>query len=273
MARTKRQGIIPGTHISLEVAVSADDAGKLYVCSTEYTGPLSELLAANCISPTMMQSRESRRKGSTKPNLDDHGGSFTLHRLASTAHPDRMVLKRHISNPAIVIDLPGVRDLFPEGFHALVPSLTSIPPRSCTKSDSNVTLRAEILTRRLMKRYRGVKVDVRFNDHPAGGHGTYRGWCVSFESPDPNVLVRHRLAPILDANQSLRSSEFVGVHQHAHGPYDATKCWGVAFHIEEDPHTSRADPAMTKKMQVQVNRLLKPFVRGTWKPGTELSHG
>jgi hypothetical protein len=121
---------------------------------------------------------------------------------------------------------------------------------------------------RLMRRYPGVTVGVGFNDHVARGCGTYRGWSLSFESNDPNVLIRHRLAPLqCHFGSSRGNSELAGVSWHTHGIIDQSERYGISYHIEEEPHDSAGrNRALTKTMQTRVMRMLKPFIRGTWKP-------
>jgi hypothetical protein len=117
----------------------------------------------------------------------------------------------------------------------------------------------------LQRRYRGVSVRVFFNDHVAEGIGTYRGWCVSYECPDPCVLVRHGLAPPTCDFRSGDRGELASVSWHSHPIIADSGCYGVSHHVEESPHANERDRALTKKMQSQVMRMLKPFIRGTWK--------
>jgi hypothetical protein len=129
---------------------------------------------------------------------------------------------------------------------------------------------ASRLRDRLMRRYPGVIVEVGFNDHVADGHGTYKGWHISFESKDPNVLIRHKLAPLqCDFGSSAAPTELAGVCWHTHGIIDHSERYGVGYHIEEEPHADVRDRALTKTKQTQVMRMLKPFIRGTWKPQEE----
>lgn len=138
---------------------------------------------------------------------------------------------------------------------------------------------------RLMRRYPGVIVDVQFNDHVEDGHGTYKGWFVSFESKDYNLLrgIGGDLAPRplqcqFGASGGGGNTEFAGVNWGTHGIIDQSERYGVSYHIEEEPRANGTGPcrqrnrALTKKMQTQVMRLLKPFIRGNWKP-REVTHG
>lgn len=124
--------------------------------------------------------------------------------------------------------------------------------------------RAARLRIALERRYPGVVVHVDFIEHP--GVNTYKGWHVYFQSSDPSVLVNYKLASSLsDFDSDGGITEFAGYRWHAHGIVDACQRYGIGYHIEDEPGSSR-DRALTKKMQTQVLRLLKPFIRGTWKP-------
>jgi hypothetical protein len=125
------------------------------------------------------------------------------------------------------------------------------------------------LAARLRRQYPGIHVEVHFNDHVAKGMGTYQGWSITFESKDPNLLIRYKLAPLqCDFGKSSGNSELVNVRWWTHGIIDQSECYGVGYAIEEEPHAYRRDRALTKTRQTQVVRMLKPFIRGTWKPQT-----
>src|ERR1700675_2306709 len=53
---------------------------------------------------------------------------------------------------------------------------------------------ADRLRTALLRRYPGIYISVHFNDHVADGHGTYKGWCMSFESTDPGLLKKYGIA-------------------------------------------------------------------------------
>jgi hypothetical protein len=57
---------------------------------------------------------------------------------------------------------------------------------------TDTRVRGERLRSALLRRYPGLVIEVHFNDHVADGHGTYRGWCLSFESIDPNLLIKYK---------------------------------------------------------------------------------
>jgi hypothetical protein len=116
----------------------------------------------------------------------------------------------------------------------------------------------------LERRYPDLFISVDFIAHSQGG--TYKGWRVSFESRDPRALVRYNLASGLSdfgGDGGNGNTEFVGCRWYAFGAVDNTKRYRIGYHIEEEAGDQR-DRALTKKMQTQVMRLLKPFIRGTW---------
>jgi hypothetical protein len=142
---------------------------------------------------------------------------------------------------------------------------------------ASVQAKADRLRSALLRRYPGVLVTVGFNDHVADGHGTYKGWYMSFMSADPGLLIKYNLAPPdcpFDSSSSADDghraySELAGVSWYTNGIIDCpepTQRYGIAYHIEEEPRANARDRALTKTRQAQVLRMLKPFIRGTWKP-------
>lgn len=120
------------------------------------------------------------------------------------------------------------------------------------------------LASQLEERYPGVFVDVIFNDH--SGH--YKGWHLSFQAEDPQLLIGYGLANGVAAFESGAGgiSEWAGCRWHGRGIIDASKRSAIGYHIAMEGRTDRRpDRALSKKMQAQVSRLLKPFVKGTWK--------
>jgi hypothetical protein len=121
----------------------------------------------------------------------------------------------------------------------------------------------------LQRRYPGVSVLAHFNDESESGRrsGAYQGWCVVFAA-EPAVLAHHKLVPgtARKERDMFHDMEFVGVTYFLR---DADKSGRsqVGYHVAEvEGHHLRHNRALTKKMQMQVTRLLRPFVGGTWKP-------
>jgi hypothetical protein len=80
------------------------------------------------------------------------------------------------------------------------------------------------------------------------------------------VLIGYKISPLqCHFGTSGGASEFAGVSWRTHGIIDQSERYGIGFHVQEDgdDHLPRA---LTKKMQTQVMRLLKPFIKGRWKP-------
>jgi hypothetical protein len=129
----------------------------------------------------------------------------------------------------------------------------------------NVETRIRRLTRWLERRCPGVFVKVSFDDYC-----DFKGWHMYFRSPDPNLLVRFGIAAALsDFDSTGQVSELPGCTWSGHGIIDATKGYAISFHIRDqdgEGRTARIESGLTKKMQTQVMGLLKPFVKGTWKP-------
>ena len=128
--------------------------------------------------------------------------------------------------------------------------ITSVPPR------------ASRLRRALLRRYPGVAVEVTFVDHTNDGQGgTYQGWHLKFESPNPQLLVDYGLAGTASGFGSHGDAEFDGVRWHSHGVIDASRAYGIGVHIQEESSLDRRDRALSKKMQAQVAKILKPFMK------------
>jgi hypothetical protein len=81
--------------------------------SVAYRGTIDALQVAGCLTPGMISNRPPRqRQGRTQ--RDEHGMRFTLKRAPTKALPERVRLDRW-GEPAFAMQLPGVRELFPEG--------------------------------------------------------------------------------------------------------------------------------------------------------------
>jgi hypothetical protein len=87
-------------------------------------GTVDALLATGCLTPSMMENRNARRRGG-RSQRDEHGMWFTLHRSPTKSSPDRMKLER-CPDAATVMRLPGVRELFPQG----IPNPAQAEPQS-----------------------------------------------------------------------------------------------------------------------------------------------
>jgi hypothetical protein len=91
--------------------------GYGYVLLT-YRGTVDALLTAGCLTPSMMANRAARPRGG-RPQRDEHGQRFSLHRSPTKCEPGRMKLQRR-GDPGIAMQLPGMTELFPEGLAAPV---------------------------------------------------------------------------------------------------------------------------------------------------------
>jgi hypothetical protein len=111
-----RQGSLPpGVSVKVvETRWSWTDSCSVYLT---YRGTIAALLAAGCLTPQMMANRQ--RQHSRREQCDEHGNRFNLHRSPTKALPERMKLERH-GEPTFVMQLPGVRELFPEGIAKFV---------------------------------------------------------------------------------------------------------------------------------------------------------
>jgi hypothetical protein len=124
-----------------------------------------------------------------------------------------------------------------------------------------ITRKAQVVRWALERRYPDLFVSVDFIDHSAGDG--YKGWRLSFGARDPRVLVKYGLVSARSDFGSDGDAELVGCRWYAFGVVDESKRYTVGYHIEEQSG-DRRDRALTKKMQTQVMRLLKPFIKGTW---------
>lgn len=107
MSRAKVRGALPGG-----VKIDAEPWGNHI--SVTYLGSEKALLAAGCLTRQMRQIRKKYRIGDARGLRDEHGQRFSLHHLATKSEPDRMKLSRYVDSQ-FAMQLPGVRDLYPEG--------------------------------------------------------------------------------------------------------------------------------------------------------------
>lgn len=79
-----------------------------------YLGTWEALVEVGAITSAMVALRAKYRKGDGRVLHDEHGHRFLLHRLPTKAVPARVRLTRWCSTD-FAMQLPGVRELFPEG--------------------------------------------------------------------------------------------------------------------------------------------------------------
>jgi hypothetical protein len=83
-----------------------------HVVDLTYRGTKEALIAAGCLTPSMWEQYKDRMR--RKKKHDENGEWFWVHRSPTKASPDRMKLCRH-STAALAMNLPGMRELFPDG--------------------------------------------------------------------------------------------------------------------------------------------------------------
>lgn len=143
----------------------------------------------------------------------------------------------------------------------------SMPPGA---PGPGIDAQCEQLAARLAARYRGVRVGVRYVDQVIPRVGKRRAWRITFESEDPGQLKRYQLFPEWfdyrtdpgDVGDS--ATEFAGVEMFAYRIAGPGSLWETGYAIEVD--AAGRDSAVTKKTEREVKRLLRPFIRGTWRP-------
>ena len=108
MADTKeRHGSLPGC-VRLKVEPWAE------MLSVIYFGTQGALLSAGCLTRSMLTIRKKYSRGDARGLHDEFGERFNLHSGATKAMPGRMKLMRRVSLQR-AMELPGVRELFPDG--------------------------------------------------------------------------------------------------------------------------------------------------------------
>jgi hypothetical protein len=96
----------------------------------DYLGTVDALVAVGALTSSMMGRREKYRKGDGRGLQDEHGHRFNLHRSATRGEPERMTLHRYV-DWELAMQLPGVRELFPEGIPE--PERESAPEKKSSK--------------------------------------------------------------------------------------------------------------------------------------------
>lgn len=120
-----RHGSLPsGVSVEAETRTRSDGC----FISLTYRGTMDALVAAGCLTPGMKANRQGQRSGRTQ--RDEHGKCFKLHRSPTKATPDRMKLMMCRGDTTLAMQLPGVRDLFPEG----IPEFAQAEPKSSEPS-------------------------------------------------------------------------------------------------------------------------------------------
>jgi hypothetical protein len=97
--------------LTQDVTVQADmlySRGRTLMTLT-YRGTRGALIASGCLTSSMIENK--RREHRT----DERGIWFYVHRSPTKAAPERMKLCCHPESVATAMQLPGVRELFPEG--------------------------------------------------------------------------------------------------------------------------------------------------------------
>jgi hypothetical protein len=107
-----------GVDVEIDARTHSDYSGCSHMTLT-YRGTIDAMLAAGCLTTFIMANRTGHRSG--RPERDEHDEPFTLHRSPTKREPDRMKLTRS-GEPTLAMQLPGVRELFPEGIAEPVPA-------------------------------------------------------------------------------------------------------------------------------------------------------
>ena len=102
------RGILP-EGVTLQGMTWTAHDGRLGV-SLIYRGTKEALIAAGCITPSMLEACKTRRS-----KHDEFGAHYWLHRSPTKAAPRRMKLCRN-GGSDFAMQLPGMREMFPEGF-------------------------------------------------------------------------------------------------------------------------------------------------------------
>jgi hypothetical protein len=102
----KRRGSLsPGVTIQADILHSQ---GRTLVTLT-YRGTRGALIASGCLTPSMIENKQREHR------TDERGTWFYVHRSPTKAAPERMKLCCQAKSVAAAMQLPGVRELFPEG--------------------------------------------------------------------------------------------------------------------------------------------------------------
>jgi hypothetical protein len=128
--------------------------------------------------------------------------------------------------------------------------------------------------RELEQRYPGVRCKVEFSEYAPGKHiEGHAHWIVTFFADSLECLVKHGLAtaeqfeitaslPVAKADRHPSMWDGFGNSIRVWKNLEA-KSWEVRTYVDDYQNRERE---LTKKLEVQTARLLRPFVRGTWKP-------
>lgn len=127
------------------------------------------------------------------------------------------------------------------------------------------------IERKLRRRYPGIHCQVQ--RHTSDYYGEGEGmWTVVFLAKDRDALVKYRLATAeqFEVHDTLSYSK-ANRHPSSHDGFGNSVTAYTAigedglFHVNTYIFDGADARDYTKKLQMQVDRMLKPFVRGTWK--------
>ena len=132
------------------------------------------------------------------------------------------------------------------------------------------------LAGRLERRYPGVQCTVEWHEFEPEprcdlkGHALYE---LRYFAGDRVTLIEHGLATLAQFEAAhaapagwLSTHDSCGNHVtfYEHGGHGRPKVWEV--HMLVMDYTHNDERPFTKKLQTQIARALRPFVRGTWRP-------
>lgn len=98
--------------LDMQVELEERNSGAYVMITAQ--GSTNALLASGYLTPSMMAARAARRRGDPRGSRDDHGERYFLTHTPRKGAPERMQLRRHL-RPEHAIELPGVREIFPNG--------------------------------------------------------------------------------------------------------------------------------------------------------------
>jgi hypothetical protein len=110
-----RRGRLPAPHSSVSVSAHPYTWGTGAGAIDTYWGTLESLLAARCASEQLLKGRKRGVRSE-----DENGHWYRLLRSPTKTTQDRLKLVRHVHSVPLAAELPGVRELFPEGLPVLL---------------------------------------------------------------------------------------------------------------------------------------------------------
>ena len=241
----RRVGRLPTPHGEIKVFLEcwSSDVSKGGLCGrARYIGSKAALLASGALTKSMLQRRAAWSKGHRL--LDEHGTSFGIQRVAGFTVEEKLRVVIDDIRP----ELPGIRELFPDGLPA--PASVYLGCRDFSRA----VLPA--LQKALERRYPGVKVETcETRIYP---HDGSEGFTITFMADSAEPLLGYGLA----RHGKKKLLEFYGFEVEGSGGIHSNGGAYIVWHCyDSNPRLHGNRPWPPKSVQNEFARIWRRMRR------------